>query len=455
MANRNRHRRFGNIRKRASGRYQVRYPGPDGRMRTGPVTYERKSDAERALSLIEAQMISGEWADSDRSKIKFQDYAAYWLAQRPGLRPRTIDLYAWLCHKHINPYLGGVPLGRLSTPMIREWRAGLLRSGVSVSMAAKAYRLLRSILATAVEEDKILARNPCRVRGAGTERAPERPVLTVAQVFELAELVGRRAVGNVRLLPAGGYRIRYRRHGVMRTLPEVHPSRPAAEAALWAMAQEGRADSDYDRRYRALVLLATFASLRWGEVTALRRCDLDLATGIVRVRFAYAERSTGELVLGAPKSRAACRIVGIPQSIIPAMHEHLSVFARPDADALIFPGAKGGPLRRSNFNKMSAWPRAVRAVGAQGLHFHDLRHTGNHFAAASGASLKDLMARMGHDSERAAIIYQHEARGADLVITTAIDAHIEAGKTAGNGPLMARGDQNGPSVAESETGHDR
>jgi hypothetical protein len=112
MANRPRHRRFGNIRKRESGRYQIRYPGPDGRMRTGPETYERKSDAERALSLIEAQMISGVWADSDRSKIKLQDYAAYWIAQRAGLRPRTVDLYSWLCRKHINPYLGGVPLGQ-------------------------------------------------------------------------------------------------------------------------------------------------------------------------------------------------------------------------------------------------------------------------------------------------------------------------------------------------------
>ena len=78
---------------------------------------------------------------------------------------------------------------------------------------------------------------------------------------------------------------------------------------------------------------------------------------------------------------------------------------------------------------MTAWPHAIRAIGAEGLHFHDLRHTGNHFAAASGASLKDLMARMGHDSERAAIIYQHEARGANPVITSAIDAHIEALKS--------------------------
>jgi integrase len=112
------------------------------------------------------------------------------------------------------------------------------------------------------------------------------------------------------------------------------------------------------------------------------------------------------------------------------MREHLSLFVHPAAEALIFPGVKGGPLRRSNFNKMAAWPHAVQAIGAEGLHFHDLRHTGNHFAAASGASLMDLLARMGHDSERAAIIYQHEARGADLAITSAIDAHIETAKAS-------------------------
>jgi len=89
-------------------------------------------------------------------------------------------------------------------------------------------------------------------------------------------------------------------------------------------------------------------------------------------------------------------------------------------------GARGGPLRRSNFNKLSGWPHTVRVIGADGLHFHDLRHTGNHLAAGSGAGLRDLMARMGHDSERAAMIYQHQARGADQAITGAIDAHIEA-----------------------------
>src|SRR5215831_20346163 len=117
------------------------------------------------------------------------------------------------------------------------------------------------------------------------------------------------------------------------------------------MGKDCRADYDHDRRYRALVLLATFASLRWGETTALRRCDLDVAAGIVRVHAAYAERSTGELVLGPPKSRAARRVVGIPSSIVPALREHRSLFVRPEADALIVPGAKGGPLRRSELQQ--------------------------------------------------------------------------------------------------------
>jgi integrase len=107
-------------------------------------------------------------------------------------------------------------------------------------------------------------------------------------------------------------------------------------------------------------------------------------------------------VLGPPKSRAGRRIVGIPRAIIPDLERHLAKFVGPDPGALLFSGPSGVPLRRSNFGKMSGWPYAVR-------------HNGNAFAAAGGAGIKDLMARMGHDSERAALIYQHRAlwRGQD------------------------------------------
>jgi integrase len=200
-------------------------------------------------------------------------------------------------------------------------------------------------------------------------------VLTVTQVFDLADVVGRRPVGNVRQLPGGGYRLRFQRNGAMRTALEVYQTRADAEQALWTISLDGRADCNHNRRYRALVLLATFASLRWGEATALRRCDIDLDAGTVRVRAAYAERSTGELILGPPKSRAGRRIVGIPRVILPELRRHLAVFVKPDPGALAFPGARGGPLRRGNFNRSAAWPQAVAAIGAPGLHFHDLRHT--------------------------------------------------------------------------------
>ncbi|MFF3440829.1 tyrosine-type recombinase/integrase [Streptosporangium sp. NPDC002721] len=424
MANKDGHRRFGNVRKLPSGRFQIRYPGPDGRMRTGSDTYDRKGDAERALSLVEAQIIKGEWTDPDRGKIKLQDYAETWISQRAGLRPRTVDLYRWLLKKHIASHLGGVQLGKLSTAMIRQWRADLLGNGVSVSMAAKAYRLLRAVLMTAAEEDHIISRNPCRIRGAGDEHAQERPVLTVAQVFELADLVGRRPVGNVRKLKDNAYRLRFQRHGEMRTHPEVFTTRADAERALWKMGTDGRADCTHDRRFRALVLLTTFASLRWGEVSALRRSDIDLDAGTVRIRAAFVERSTGELVLGQPKSKAGRRVVGIPQGVISVLREHLATYVQEDPGALVFPGAKGGPLRRSGFNTRTRWVDVVREMGLPGLHLHDLRHTGNMLAAESGAGLKDLMARMGHDNVRAAMIYQHAVRGADRTITDAIDRQI-------------------------------
>jgi integrase len=115
------------------------------------------------------------------------------------------------------------------------------------------------------------------------------------------------------------------------------------------MADDGRADCNHDRRYLALELLATFASLRWGEVTALRRADLDLTAGTVRVRAAFIERSTGEILLGPPKSRAGRRVVGIPQAIMPVLSEHLSVFAK---------GRAGG----ADLSRRDAWPAATRQL---------------------------------------------------------------------------------------------
>lgn len=178
-------------------------------------------------------------------------------------------------------------------------------------MTAKAYRLVRAILMTAVD-DGTIARNPCRIRGAGSEPSPERPVLTVAQVFDLAP-----------------------------RLPEA---------------------------YGVMVLVTTFGSLRWGEVTALRRMDVEAGVGRVFVRSAFVRRYSGEIVRGAPKSRAGDRVVILPRPVAELLAEHLAVRVRPDAESLIFPGDRGGPLHRGNFNKRVKWSEHVTAIGLPGLH---------------------------------------------------------------------------------------
>jgi integrase len=186
------------------------------------------------------------------------------------------------------------------------------------------------------------------------------------------------------------------------------------------------ADRMKDRRYRALVVLVTCASLRWGEAIALRRSDIDLEARSVSIRRQYVETAS-QLAIGPPKSRAGTRMVGIPKAIIPALREHFDTYVGAEDTALVFAGARGGVLRRGNFRRGSGWAQAVVKLGVPGVHFHDLRHTGN-MLAAPGTSLADLKARMGHDSARAAMIYQHATAEADQVIADALDKRIEGEK---------------------------
>lgn len=280
-----------------------------------------------------------------------------------------MEIYRGSLKRHIVPHLGGVPLGKLDSAMIREWRARILGNGTSVSEAAKAYRFLRAVLMTAVD-DLIIPRNPCRIRGAGAERPEERPVLTVRQVLDLAE-----------------------------RMP--------------------------DPRFRLMVLLAAFASLRWGELAALRRCDLDPVAGTVSVRRQQVELDTGQLIVTPPKSAAGVRTVVLPPAILSAVREYLDGADGQPHDAPLFTGARGGSLRRSNFRRAVGWSAAVAAVGAPGLHFHDLRHSGNTLAGEGGASLRDLMERMGHDSVRAAMMYQHPTAEASRRIADSISGMIQ------------------------------
>ena len=119
-------------------------------------------------------------------------------------------------------------------------------------------------------------------------------------------------------------------------------------------------------RARALVLLATFVSLRWGEVVALRRSDLDLESATASVRLQQVELDTGKLLIGPPKSRAGVRTVAYPAAITPMLRDHVDKFVGPEPDALIFTGPRGGTWRRSNFRRYTRWHETVRRSAYQG-----------------------------------------------------------------------------------------
>ncbi|WP_245670804.1 tyrosine-type recombinase/integrase [Nocardia flavorosea] len=352
-------------------------------MRPAPRTFETKKSAEQWLSTTEVQILQGDWIAPERGKIPVKTYMERWIAQRPGLRPKTTQLYEWLLRAHIAPTeLGGTALGKLTTPMVRQWRAGRIEAGVSEIATAKAYRLLRAALNTAVDEDKIIPRNPCRVRGADKENSPERPVLTVSQVFRIAGAV-----------------------------PE---------------------------RYRVLVLLSAFCSLRWGEASALLRGDFSDDASSVRITKALVEVSGKGLIVAGPKSRAGIRTLTVPEAIRRDVLEHFDAYVPGSPVSYVFTGLRGNPLRRSNFDQNVQWNKTMARLGLAGVHFHDLRHAGNLWASKSGMSTRDLMARMGHDDMRAALIYQRATDDAQRRIADDLSRMGTAVPRGSNRGVVAR-----------------
>ncbi len=110
--------------------------------------------------------------------------------------------------------------------------------------------------------------------------------------------------------------------------------------------------------------------------------------------------------------------MNFPAELVDELSWHLERFAEPGERGLVFVGPKGAPLRRSNFRPV--WNSACAKAGLAGLHFHDLRHVGGTLAATTGASIRELMARLGHSSTRAALIYQHATRDRDKAIALAL-----------------------------------
>lgn len=367
MAKKKQRRGFGYIRKLPSGRFQASYIGADLIRYSAPSTFKDKGTAELWLGRERELIAEGKWTSptvrSRESKIvrpdTFGAFAQVWLQDRP-LKPRTRSHYKALLKNQLEPW-NDTLITDIRPEMVRAWYSSLDSS--KPTLKAHAYGLVRGILATAVE-DELIPANPCHIKGAGSAKR----------------------VHKVR--PA--------------TLPEL-------EKLVQAMPEE----------YKAMTLLASWCALRFGELVELRRKDIDLESGIIRVRRG-AVRVDGEVLIGTPKSEAGIRDVAIPPHLIPSLRKHLSTSISGGREGLLFPAVNGGTLHPTTLYTHFYKARVV--AGRPDLRFHDLRHTGAVLAASTGATLAELMGRLGHSTPAAALRYQHAAQGRDRIIAEALSA---------------------------------
>jgi integrase len=342
-------RTFASIQQIASGRWQVRYTGPDMVRRYAPHTFETRINAEAWVVAVRRKIDRDQWDATDgdrREHVTFGVYAARWLANRQvagrPIKARTREHYQAILDDHLLDTFGHRQLAAIKPKDVREWYAATLTD--RPTMRSHAYSLLRTIMTSAVN-DEIIDGNPARIVGAGRAK-------------------------------------------------RVHKIRPASVEELGVLTEA------MPEKLRLMVTLASWCALRFGETVELRRGDIDLSQEIIRIRRA-AVRTKGAYTITTPKSDAGVRDVAIPPHIIPTIEAHLAKHVGNGRDSLIFPAEGGGHLQPSTLYRH--WYRARHAAGRDDLRWHDLRHSGAVLAAATGASLAELMARLGHSTPQAAM----------------------------------------------------
>jgi integrase len=366
-------RQFGSIRRLPSARYQVRYTAPSGSIVTAPHTFAARIDAEAWLAdqrrTIDAKLWNPDTvAKPDR--ITFGEYATTWLAERQvagrPIKARTRRHYQGILESHLLPWFGSKQLPAITPRDVRSWYAATLVD--KPTMRSHSYSLLRTIMASAVN-DELLDANPCRIAGAST-------------------------------------------------VTRARSIRPASVAEIEAITAK------MPERLALMVTCAGWCALRLGETLELRRRDVDLDAGIIRIRRAVV-RVGGHLTVDTPKSAAGVRDVAIPPHLLDRFREHLVNHTAPGEDALLFPSSVD-PTRYLQAKALYVDFHRVRdEIGRKDLRWHDLRHSGAVLAATTGATLAELMARLGHSTPQAAMRYQHAAQGRDLQVAAALSKLAE------------------------------
>jgi integrase len=366
-------RSFGNIRRLPSKRYQARFTAPDGSYITAPKTFAAKIDAEGWLADRRREIDAKLWNPATVKKpklITFARYAEQWLADRQingrPLKARTRSHYRSILDRQLLPTFGDRQLAAITPADVRGWYADTLTD--RPTMRAHTYSLLKTILASAMA-DELIDANPCRIRGAGSVK-------------------------------------------------RAHTIRPASIAEIEALTAKMPA------RLALMISCASWLAMRLGEILELRRGDIDLDAGVIRIRRGMV-RVGGRLQADTPKSSASSRDTNIPPHLVARFRDHLVEHTGVGDTALLFPSAADSGRYLQVKALYKDFHRARAEIGRPDLRFHDLRHSGAVLAAGTGASLAELMARLWHSTPQAAMRYQHVAEDRDRAVAAALSRLAE------------------------------
>jgi integrase len=311
-------------------------------------SFRRLGDAARWLRDEQTKRDRGTWTDPSRGEQSLEAFWEHWRAQAQEARdpaPSTLSKYDGTWARYVGPSLGGFPLAMITRDDVERMLAAAART--SPWQADEARKLTRMLLGRALKAEAV-GRNVAA--GVDLARKPKR---TRPRILTLGELD---------LIAAA--------------LPE---------------------------RFRAFTLLGAFGSLRWSELVAVRRDDLDLEGRRVRVDEKVVEVD-GWWQWGSPKTAKSARWVDLPDAIMRPLAEHLLRYpplrdtGTPEFDGLVFYGERRGPVRRHVFR--AVWVKACAAAGVEGVRVEWLRHTGASLAYAATRDLKAVSERLGHTSTR-------------------------------------------------------
>jgi len=349
----------GFLRKRGTIWYAY-WRDPSGRQRSKAVS-ERKKEAERFLTQVQAELVSGSYIE--RKEVGFAEFAERWITEvaTARVKPSTLRTYEAVTRRSLIPHFGDTPLLKLTPEAIQRYLSVTVAAGHSAKTAGNHLVLLKTILKQAVMWE-YLHRNPAEfVKRPKTEHR-EMDFLTPEEV--------RLFLDNL------------------------------------------------DAPYRALFTTSVLTGMRLGELLALQWGDIDWNRRTIHV-----QRSLYRGQFQSPKSKRSIRAIGMSPTLRDLLWLHKLDAPVNDLD-LVFPSENGTPLDPDNL-RHRVFDTALQRAGLRRIRIHDLRHTFASLLIHQGENLKYVQSQLGHASIQTTLDrYGHLMPDAYLGASERLDATV-------------------------------